>query len=158
MRRKDREVADIADILAIIERCDVCRLALAENNTPYVIPMNFGYEYANDKLTLYFHGAGEGKKHDIIKANPRACFEMDRGHRLIESNEAQHYTMEYESVIGSGVIALCKERDEKIKGLRLLMKQYAKEKEFTFPAHVVDGVTVLRLDVAEFTGKRLKKA
>ncbi len=157
MRRKDREVTDIADILGIIQKCDVCRLALAEDNVPYVVPMNFGYEYENGALTLYFHGAGEGKKHDIIKNNPRACFEMDCSHRLIEASEAQHYTMEYESVVGNGHIAVCEEADEKIKALRLLMRQYARDKEFEFPAHVVGGVTVLRLDVTDFTGKRLKK-
>ena len=43
MRRKDREITDIEELLAVVSRCKVCRLAMAENNRPYVVPLNFGY-------------------------------------------------------------------------------------------------------------------
>ena len=157
MRRSDREITDKTEIMKIIEKCDVCRLALAENNIPYIVPMNYGYEYLNGKLILYFHGAREGKKLDIISKNPFACFEVDCSHKLIEASEAQNYTMEYESVIGNGEIYLCTEKSEKIKALKQLMNKYAKDKEFNFPDHVIESVTVFKLEVSEFTGKRSKK-
>ena len=157
MRRSDREITDKAEIIKIIEKCDVCRLGLAENNIPYIIPLNYGYEYLNDSLTLYFHSAKEGKKLDIISQNPFACFEMDCSHKLIKADKACEYTMEYESVIGNGEIHACVEKSEKIKALKLLMSRYAKGKEFDFPDRMVDSVTVFKLEVAEFTGKRLKK-
>ena len=157
MRRSDREITDKSDIISIIEKCDVCRLAFSKNNVPYIVPMNFGYEYINGKLSLYFHGASEGKKHDIISKNPIACFEMDCSHKLIEAEEACNYSMEYESIIGSGNIHLCTDKSDKIHALEKLMKQYAKNKDFTFPDQVLDSVTVFKLDVIEFTGKRLKK-
>ena len=158
MRRSDREVTDKAEIMGIIEKCDVCRLGLSDNNIPYVVPMNYGYEYVGDKLTLYFHSAKEGRKLDVIGRNPLACFEMDCSHRLVEAEEACGYTMEYESIIGSGKIYICSEKSEKITALRLLMQKYAKGREFSFPDHAIDRVTVFRLDVAEFAAKRLKKA
>jgi len=157
MRRSDREVTDISEIIEIIEKCDVCRLAFSENNVPYIVPMSFGYEYTNGKLTLYFHGAKEGKKHDIMKKNPSVCFEVDCSHKLIEAEEADDYTMEYESVIGNGHVHLCNDKPEKINALNQLMKKYAKDKNFNFPDHVIESVTVFKLDVSEFTGKRLKK-
>ncbi|MCL2051895.1 MAG: pyridoxamine 5'-phosphate oxidase family protein [Lachnospiraceae bacterium] len=157
MRRSDREITDKAEILKIIEKCDVCRLAFADNDIPYIVPVNFGFEHTNGRLILYFHGANEGKKHDIIAKNPIACFEMDCSHRLIEAEEAAGYTMEYESVIGNGKISYITEKSEKIGALKLLMKQYAKEKIFSFPDHVIDSVTVFKLDALEFTDKRLKK-
>ena len=157
MRRSEREITDKAEIIKIIEKCAVCRLALSDNNIPYIVPMNYGYEYSDDKLTLYFHGANEGKKHDIIANNPTVCFEMDCSHKLIEADEAANYTMEYESVIGNGVASYIIDKSEKIMGLRRLMKQYAKDKDFTFPDHVIDSVTMFKLDVSDFTGKRLKK-
>ncbi len=126
MRRADREVKDKAEVIKIIEKCDVCRIALSDDNVPYVVPMNFGYDYDNGELVLYFHGASEGKKHDIIKKNPRACFEMDCSHRLIEAERAEDYTMEFESVIGDGKIYRITDKDEKIKALKHLMKNYAK--------------------------------
>ena len=158
MRRSDREVTDISEIIEIIKKCDVCRLALSENNIPYIVPINFGYEYKNEKLTLYFHGADEGKKHEIMKNNPNVCFEMDCSHKLIEADEACNYTMEYESVIGIGRVYYCNDKSEKINALEHLMKQYTKDKTFTFPDHVLDSVTVFKLEVAEFTGKRLRNS
>lgn len=157
MRRSDREIADKAEVIKILEKCDVCRIALSDNNIPYIVPMNYGYEYTDSKLVLYFHGAKEGKKHDIIAQNPFACFEIDCSHKLIEADDACNYTMEYESVIGNGKIYLCTEKYEKLRALKQLMKQYAKDKSFSFPDHVIESVTVFRLEVSAFTGKRLKK-
>ena len=156
MRRSDREITSEPEIIEVIEKCDVCRLAFSDNNVPYIVPMNFGYDYTDGKLSLYFHGASEGKKHDIMSRNPIACFEMDCSHKLIEADEASNYSMEYESVIGNGNIHLCNDKSEKIHALKQLMKQYAKSKEFTFPDHVLESVTVFKLEVIEFTGKRLK--
>ena len=157
MRRSDKEITDKTEVVKIIEKCDVCRLALSENNIPYIVPMNYGYEYVNGKLILYFHGAKEGKKLDIISRNPFACFEMDCSHKLVEADEACNYSMEYESVIGLGSVHYCVEKSGKIHALKQLMKKYAKDKEFSFPDHVIESVTVFKLDVSEFTGKRLKK-
>ncbi|MDR2759002.1 MAG: pyridoxamine 5'-phosphate oxidase family protein, partial [Spirochaetaceae bacterium] len=104
MRRKDREITDIEELRGIISRCKVCRLAMAENNRPYVVPLNFGYEYQNGELILYFHGAQEGEKIDMLKKNPQVCFEMDGGHRLVEGREAHDYSFAYESIIGFGEV------------------------------------------------------
>jgi len=157
MRRADREITSKSEIIEVINKCDVCRLAFSDNNIPYIVPMNFGYEYEKGKLTLFFHGAKEGKKHDIMSMNPIVCFEMDCSHKLIEADDAGDYTMEYESVIGIGNVHLCTEKTEKTHALKQLMKKYAKDREFTFPEHVLESVTVFKIDVTEFTGKRLKK-
>jgi len=155
MRRTDREITNISEIIEIIDKCDVCRIAFSDNNVPYIVPMNFGYEYKSNKLILYFHGAKEGKKHDIMKKNPAACFEIDCSHKLIEADEACNYTMEYESVIGNGNITVCIEKFDKINALNHLMKKYAKDREFKFPDHVLETVTVFKLEVSELSGKRL---
>jgi len=154
MRRTDREVTDKAEILKIIGRCDVCRLALSDGHQPYIVPMNFGYQYVDEKLTLYFHGAKEGKKLDIIAQNPLACFEMDCSLKLVEAEVAWEYTMEYESVVGSGTIVVCNDSCEKIHALEKLMEKYAKGKTFHFPEAAIASVTILKLEVSEFTGKR----
>ena len=154
MRRKDREIVNKAEIIEIIDKCEVCRLGLSDNKIPYVVPMNYGYKYQDGKLTLYFHGAREGKKLDIIAKNSKACFEVDCSHELVVGEEAWDYTMKYESVIGYGEIYICTDKSEVTEGLQLLMKQVVKDKEFIFPDKVVNSVTVLKLEVTEFTGKR----
>lgn len=42
MRQKDREVTELQEIIAIMRRCDVCRLALNDEGYPYIVPLNFG--------------------------------------------------------------------------------------------------------------------
>jgi len=155
MRRSDREVTNKSEIIEILDKCEVCRLAFSSNDVPYIVPMNYGYDYRDEKLTLYFHGASEGKKHDAMKANPIVCFEMDCSHKLIEDEKAENYTMEYESVIGLGKAEKCDNNAEKTHALTQLMKKYASDKEFTFPDHVLNSVTVFKVNVTEFTGKRL---
>ena len=55
MRKKEREITDIAAIESIIQRADVCRIALADGNIPYIVTMNFGYSGGEEKC-LYFPG------------------------------------------------------------------------------------------------------
>ena len=57
MRRKDCEITDKNEMLEIIRKADACRIAFAVNNTPYIVCMNYGYEWVNDELTLYLHCA-----------------------------------------------------------------------------------------------------
>ena len=52
MRRKDRQVLDFKEIYEIIERCDVCRIALNNDGYPYMLPLNFGISAENEKLTI----------------------------------------------------------------------------------------------------------
>ena len=55
----DRAAKDaIADIT---KKCDAVSVAF-EGETPYVIPMSFGFEWTDECPTLYLHGAAEGEK------------------------------------------------------------------------------------------------
>ena len=164
MRRSEREITDKTEIIKIIDKSEVCRIALSQNNIPYIVPMNFGYEYINDMLVLYFHCAKEGKKIDIIKSNPAACFEIDISGGIIVIEKAYNYSWEYESAIGSGNIIIVGdgETGEKRKALGLIMKKYALDKTFDFSEsyftdEMIDSVAILKLTVDEFTGKRRKK-
>ena len=130
MRRKDREITDFNEIIEIVKKCDVCRLALKDDDLPYIIPLNFGMNIENNQLVLYFHGALEGKKIELMKQDPRATFEMDCNHQFILYEERMSCTMGYESVIGHGTIEFI-EADKKYEALKILMRQYHSE-DFQF--------------------------
>ena len=49
MRQKNREVSNREELLEIMRRCDVCRLALNNEGYPYIVPMNFGLSVDEDK-------------------------------------------------------------------------------------------------------------
>ena len=155
MRRKDREVTEIDKILAIIDRCKVCRLGLCDNGRAYVIPLNFGYTFIEENLTLYFHSAPEGKKIDLIRKNNSACFELDCDHKLLEGDKAGSYSYAYSSVIGFGCIEFIENNTDKIFALNALMKhQTGNDKQHNFNDNDLDSVAVYKLTVDEFTGKQ----
>ena len=77
MRRKDREIKGPADILAIIEAADSCRLAMVDDRRdkpmPYLVAMNFGFEPGPADIlagTFWFHCAKEGLKLDLLRRQP----------------------------------------------------------------------------------------
>lgn len=152
MRRKDREITDFNDMLAVIDRCDVCRLALNDNDYPYIVPLNFGADARGEQVTLYFHSAMVGTKLELIRRDNRASFEMDCGHELVLENDTGNCTMTYESVIGRGTIEFVPE-EEKTAALRILMRHYRSE-DFPFNEAVVPKTEVFKLTVSSMTGKR----
>lgn len=153
MRRKDREVTDRAEILDIMRRCDVCRLALNDGEYPYLVPLNFGMTAEGERVTLFFHSAQAGKKAELMRADPRAAFEMDCRRQLRYSEEAGYCTMAYESVIGRGRLRILSE-EEKPAALRALMAHYHPEKETYFNPAAIPGTLVYALDVEQLTAKR----
>lgn len=152
MRRKDREIKETDQILDIMSRCEVCRLALNDDGYPYILPLNFGVEAVDGQITLYFHGAAAGTKYELIKKDNRAGFEMDCSLRVVLAEENCECTMEYESVVGRGLVELVPE-EEKLHGLKVLMKQY-RSGDFPFHEAVVAKTAVMKLTVTELHGKR----
>ena len=67
-----------AEIDTILHAAQVCRLAFALANEPYLVPVSFGY----DGCSLNFHTAYAGHKTDCLEANPRVCFEVEHNVHL----------------------------------------------------------------------------
>jgi hypothetical protein len=152
MRRSDREVNESSLIEAIIQKADVCRLALVDNGKPYIVALNFGY-LKEDPNCIYFHCAHEGRKIDIIKKNNQACFQMDVDHELLTAKKACGYTMKFKSIVGYGKITIVESKLEKIKGLNAIMKQYTKQDQFEYPDKMLDITTILKLEIEEIKAK-----
>ena len=155
MRRRDCEVTGLDELLGIMRRCDVCRLALnGSDGFPYIVPLNFGIQI-DDKgnVGLVFHSALEGYKLDLMKADNRASFEMDCGHKLQYIEDKGYCTMLFESVMGKGKIRILS-GDEKVSALRALMDQYHPGENVYYNPAATERTAVYRLDISEMTGKR----
>lgn len=155
MRRKDREITDLNEIIAVMQKCDVCRLALYDEPYPYILPLNFGMEVAGGQIMLYFHGANAGKKYELIARDPHVGFEMDCAHRLVLDGETGNCTMAYESVMGTGTIEIVPDA-EKETALRHLMAHY-RASDFPYNPKIIPATTVMKLTVASVSGKRRVK-
>lgn len=148
MRRKDKQINDIAAIEDILGRATVCRLGLCEGSRPYVVPLCFGYE----ENALYFHCAGQGKKLDILRKNNNVCFEVDINHELVEADKACDWGMKYRSVIGFGKAVFIEDDKQKRKALDVIMQQYS-DGTFEYPADAIENIVVIKVEIESMTGK-----
>ena len=152
MRRADREVTDRNAILAIMDSCDTLHLALMDDEYPYVIPMNFGYEDDSENLTIYLHGAKEGRKYELIANDPHAAFSMSCAHELIPGKVPCATTFKYTSVCGKGIIKMV-EGDERMHALSVIMAHYDRENTHIFEEKRAKAVNIFKIQVVSFTGK-----
>lgn len=152
MRRKEREVKDLNTLEQIIERCDVCRIALFDKETPYIVTLNFGYIRSNPSK-IYFHCSLTGKKIDLIRSNNNVCFQMDTDHELITGDKACSCGMSYKSIVGQGKIYIVEDEGERIEGLNILMSHYTGNSNYTFEERVMKNTLILRLEISSLTGK-----
>jgi uncharacterized protein len=152
MRRKDREVSNKAELEAIVRQADVCRIAMFAEKAPYIVPLNFGYEW-DETLKLYFHCAQTGRKLELLKMNDSVGFEIDIGHELIAGSTACDWGMKYKSVVGHGKIREIADEEDKARGLDSIMKQAGFEGSPSYSRQMLGAVKVLCLEVEEITGK-----
>lgn len=156
MRRIDREITQFEQKIAVMKKCDVCRIAFFDEEYPYIVPFNFGMQIKGEEIVLFFHGAIEGKKYDLMKKNKKVGFEMDCGHKLVYEKETQNCTMEYESIVGRGILSFVPP-EEKYTALCCIMDHYYKDQNIPFNQNIISKTNVFRLKVVSFTGKQLKK-
>jgi len=152
MTKRELQVTDLNEIREILDTAKVLHLGLAVDNEPYVVPLNYGYTMEDGKLTLYLHGANQGKKLDMIRANPNVFFELDCGRMPFEGKVPCQYGMVYSSVMGRGTARIVEDVEEKMQAMTILMKTQT-GKEFSFNERLVSIVAVIRIDVSEYTAK-----
>lgn len=150
MRRQEREIKDRQEIETIIEMAQICRIGMAENGVPYIVPMNFGYK----DNSLYFHCAPEGKKLDIIKSSPRVCFEMEADYELLKTGDVPcGWSTKYSSVMGTGKAFIINDEEEKRKALNIIIGHYGTSR-YDFSEEELGKAGVIRIEIEEMTGKR----
>lgn len=158
MRRSDRELTDMADIVAIAKRETVCTVAFHDESCPYLIPLNYGAEVEEGKLVLYFHGAKEGTKIDKIRENPQVSYCIYGKNSLeIDYDAACKSTTSFESICGNGTAYFVEDLTSKKKALASLMNQMSQKKAFeenAFAEAMVNAVTVWKIVTENVTGKR----
>ena len=152
MRRNDREVTEKKEIFDILSRCDTVRIGIQGDKFPYVVPVSFGMEVADGKAVVFFHCAKEGRKLDLLRANPDVCVEADI---FIKTERIKHgITARYESVIGFGRCEFLADEGEIRRALRLLTDRYGYPNYALEDCKSLFHVLVGKIVLDEVTGKR----
>lgn len=154
MRRKDREVNDINEILRIMKDCDDMVLAFNDEVAPYILAVNFGVIENAGEITLYIHGATEGKKYDYLKDGAAVSFQMSANHKLIMDKERGYCTMNYESIIGRGEVYELHDYDDKEAALEILVQKYhIPSEKFVYARAAIPRTRVFKICVKDLTCK-----
>ena len=113
MWHADREIRDKQIIKAILDMCDVINIGFFDDEYPYVLPVNFGYEY-EDNLVFYMHHAVQGYKNKLIENNPKVCVTT---HKFIDHiyNDYDKSSHDYRCVMAFGEIEFIPRESEDYK-------------------------------------------
>ncbi len=152
LTRREKLITDIDTVIDILEKSKVVHLGLVDGDEPYVVPMNYGYTMDDGKLTLWLHGATQGRKYDIIRKNPKVFFEMECDLQPFEGDVACKYGLSYTSLMGRGTAVIVEDSQEKQDALTFLMKTQT-GKDFGFNDKLASVVGVIRIDVIDYTAK-----
>ena len=158
MRRHDREQS-LEFSLALIDRCTHGVMAISTGeDTPYCLPLSF----VRVDNSLYFHGAKEGRKADLLQQNPRVCITFV-GEDSPDLEAPSNFTTYFQSAIVTGTAVEVTQEEEKIEALRALcqkvLPQYMTGDLFDQAiAQSLPPTAVWRIDMDHITGKaKLRK-
>ena len=149
MRRGEREIKDFDGIEAVVRKALVCRLGLAADNEPYVVPLCFGYR----ERTVYLHSASEGRKVEVLRKNPRVCVEFDIDQELVPADEPCSCGMRYRSVIAFGKASVVLDPEEKKRALDAIMEHYG-GRSASYREGMVENTLIIKVEIEQVTGKQ----
>lgn len=127
---------------------------IGEDGYPYGIPMNHFYSKADGKL--YFHGAKEGQKIDLLRKNDKVCYTVfDKGYR-----RAGEWALNVKSVVVFGRIALVTDEEKAKEICTLLCRKFTDDEDYLQRElqHALPRVQCLVLSPEQITGKLVNES
>lgn len=109
MRRLDKQISDPNLIEEIFQKGTIVHVAMLDDDKPYQVPLNYGYE----NNTLYMHSARAGKKIDLLRKNNLVHFQIEAGVEVKNTDQAYRCGTNYECVMGYGKATIVDDSKEK---------------------------------------------
>ncbi|RPI43553.1 MAG: GNAT family N-acetyltransferase [Bacteroidetes bacterium] len=150
MRKSNQEITDPGVIEEILAGSRICRLAMNDGGTPYLLPFNYGYAGGY----IYIHSAREGRKIEVLKKDARVCFEIEQKTEILPADQPCGWSTLYRSVIGYGTVEMISDREAKEAALAIIMAGHGRSVQPDFGRKQLDSVLVLRLHIESITGKQ----
>lgn len=151
IRRQDRLLEE-KETLQLLQNGEYGFLALTDDRSAYGIPISFVYD---NKSSIYFHCAPDGKKLNCIKTNPSACF------CVVGKTDVKPalFTTAYESILVFGDVTLLTDDEERENALLLLVDKYSPKYKETGAQYIKGSfgrTAVLKLSIEKISGKSKK--
>ena len=129
-------------IRAFLRQAKVGHIASARGDQPFLNPTTFWLDEANHQII--FHSNLAGRIRSNIESNPRVCFEASEFGKMLPSNVALEFSLQFRSVVVFGSARLIGDPEEARRLLHGLIHKY-------FPAMTAGK------EFREITDKELKR-
>jgi len=132
-------------------------IATRWENQPFITPTLF--YYAAEQHTIYIHANIVGRLRANAERFPEVCFETSNSGKLLPSNAALEFSLQYKSVIAFGKIRLIENEAEKEQVLYWLIEKYFPELHpgvhyRPITPQELQSTSVLAIAIESWSGKR----
>ena len=114
-------------IREILQRGQIAHIASTWDDQPFINPTTFFYDQARQRLI--FHSNIAGRLRANIERNLKVCVEVSEVGKLLPSNVALEFSLQYRSVLVFGTVQLIKDAEEQAAVLHKLIGKYFSEME-----------------------------
>jgi uncharacterized protein len=152
MRRRDKEISDESEIRAILCEAKHVTVAMSLGDEPYLVTLSHGYD--SERNCVYFHCAPEGKKVEILRANPRIW-----GQAIVDSGYQQGSCDHlYRTAQFSGRVSFISDQAEKEHAIRVMIRQLDEDPETVIrnqiTPHSTGRILIGCIDIDHMSGKK----
>jgi uncharacterized protein len=156
-QRRPQHVMDDAATRQLIERAQVGHMATLWDDQPFINPTTFWYDA--ERNAIIFHSNIVGRVRANADRQARVCFEASEFGRLLPSNVALEFSLQYESVVVHGNVQVLENFAEKRRALYGLIGKYfpamAAGREFRpITDQELKRTSVYRIQIESWSGKR----
>lgn len=152
IRRKEKEISNIEEIKSILCSVKYITVAMANDDTPYLVTLSSGYDQQNN--CFYFHCANEGKKIDYLTNNNVIWGQALKDLEYLDG-KCNH---QYASVHFKGTVQFLENFEEKYQALSIMIDQLEKDPDGAKTIHLkkeaIDKVTIGKIDINFLSGKK----
>ena len=120
--RRQEYACDDAWIRNFLSQEVVGHVATVWEDQPFITPVNYWYDA--QAHAIYFHTNLHGRLVSNVKQNDKVCFEASCWGKLLPSNIAMEFGIQYESVVAYGHIRLLEDESEKQRILHAMIAHY----------------------------------
>ena len=155
MYHEDRRITDQEIIKAILSANNVARIALHDEPYPYIVAMNYGYEWEKE-LVLYFHMAVRGHRIDLIRKNPNVAVNISAFLDRVGHKNYRKEPHDYRSVNVFGraeIISPIENPDEFLHGLSVLCRNNFRPGVAKITEDMKARLFVLKITAEQITAK-----
>ncbi|MEW6287842.1 MAG: pyridoxamine 5'-phosphate oxidase family protein [Chloroflexota bacterium] len=109
-------------IRAFLRTAQVGHIASSRDGQPFITPSLFWFD--EDNHQIIFHSNVTGRIRSNLETNPRVCFEASEMGRLLPSNVALEFSVQYRSVVVFGTVRLLTDPAEARRALYGFIQKY----------------------------------